>query len=171
MDQRVWAFVAGMMTVFVLAALMWLLGWFRATPPVSLPPPSPTPRDTATPTASATVAPAAAAPRGLRLAGVAEHAGQLFAVVEQPDGRHGMFRQGDDVPGLGTVLHVGGEKAVFRTAAGDVTLWVAPAPTATRTPTAPRPTFTPRAPRAASPAAGESTPRSNSSAVPDRSAS
>lgn len=163
MDQRVWAFLAGMMTTLVVAALLWLFGWFRAsrvevaglpTPPAqataaSLPTPSPSP----------TAQEVAEPPSGYRLAGVAENAGQLYAVVEQPNGQHGIFRQGEEVPGLGTVVSVGGEKAVFQTSSGKLTLWVAPAPTPTRTPTTPRPTPTRREPPARSPAAAGSTPR------------
>ncbi len=169
MDQRVWAFLAGVVTALILAALLWLVSWLRASPaprvPVAAAPGVVTPTTTPSPTA-VTVA---AAPQGYRLAGGAENAGQLYAGVEQPDGRHGLFRQGEDVPGLGTVVRVGGERAVFRTSAGELTLWVAPAATPTRTPTTRKPTPTPRAPSVRSPAA--LTPRSNASAVPDRPAS
>lgn len=169
MDQRVWAFLAGVFTVVLLAALLWLGGWFPASPPAQ--PPGPTP-SAAPAVATATVSPAkvTASPalRGYRLAGVAENAGVLYAVVEEPDGRHGLYRQGEEVPGLGKVVHVGGEKAVFDTGGGEVTLWVAPAATPTRTPTVPKPTATPRAPSVRSPTGSASTPRSNASSVPDR---
>lgn len=174
MDQRVWAFLAGLLTALLLAALLWLVDWRRASPTSR--PPQLSVATVAVPTSTATpmVATVAEVPRGYRLAGVAENAGQLYAVVEQPDGRHGLFRQGEEVPGLGTVIRVGGEKAIFSTAAGELTLWVAPAPTATRTPTTPKvskPTPTPRAPSVRSPGAGGSTPGSNASVAPDRSAS
>ncbi len=169
MDQRVWAFLAGLATALLFAAILWLLSSLRASPPS--PPPQAIAPTMAQPTTtpSPTVVAVAEAPRGYRLAGVAENAGQLYAVVEQPDGHHGLFRQGEEVPGLGTVVRIGGEKAVFGTAAGELTLWVAPAATATRTPTTPKPTATPRAPSVRSPTA--LTPRSNASAAPGRPAS
>ncbi|MCX8071754.1 MAG: hypothetical protein N3C12_04810 [Candidatus Binatia bacterium] len=172
MDQRVWAFLAGMLTALIVAALLWLAGWFRASP-ASHPLATPAvvvPTATASPTRIVTgITPEM--PRGYRLAGVAENAGQLYAVVELPDGRHGLFRQGEEIPGLGLVVRVGGEHAVFNTSQGEVTLWVAPAATPTRTPTMPKPTATPRAPRARSPAGAVSTPRSGASTALDRPAS
>ncbi|GIW44958.1 MAG: hypothetical protein KatS3mg077_2240 [Candidatus Binatia bacterium] len=167
MDQRVWAFLAGVFTVVLLAALLWLGGWLPASQPAQLPQRTPT-AAAATATPSPTRVTASEAPRGYRLAGVAENAGVLYAVVEQPDGRHGLYRQGEEVPGLGKVVRVGGEEAVFDTSGGELTLWVAPAATPTRTPTTPKPTATPRARSVRSPTGSASTPGSTVSTVPDR---
>lgn len=166
--EQVAAFLAGaVLTLFV----VWVVSWLRSGE-TSRPAPVVAPAEPSTPLptaqrATAAPRPVATAPHGFRLAGVAENAGQLFAVVELPDGRHGLYRRGEKVPGLGSVRVIGGEKAVFDTAAGEVTLWVAPAPTATRTVTRRAATFTPVRSPGRSPTAGvRSTPGSGSSNAP-----
>ena len=168
--EQVVAFTAG---VIVTLLVLWGASWLRSertsppAPSVARGEPSASPWP-ARPTSTAIPA-VVAPPRGFRLAGVAENAGQLFAVVELPDGQHGLYRRGEEVPGLGSVRTIGGEKAVFDTPAGELTLWVAPAPTVTRTATRRVATFTPaRSPERSPTAAVRSTPESSSSGARGR---
>lgn len=155
MSERVKSFIAGVITTLLALALLWLIvHWWRSAVPTEDVHPRAPELPSVTPSPTATViSRVATPPAGYRLAGIAENAGQLFAVVEAPSGEHGLYRSGDEVPGLGQLLAVGDERATFETPNGPVTLWIAPAPTATRTIT-PRPaTVTPaRSPRPSPPA-------------------
>ena len=97
-------------------------------------------------------------PPGYRLAGVAVGEPESFAVVESPAGTHGLYRLGEEVPGLGRVLRIEPERIVVQNDAGQFELWLTPAPTMTagrvptaaatmarRTPAAPAPTGRPPA--------------------------
>ncbi len=140
-----------------LLLLMWM--WTTAeripTPPVITPTAVPV---SATPTATVI----AAIPPGFRLAGVAVGGSTSYAAIEPPGGGTSLYRLNEEVPGLGKLMRIGGEKVVVRTKDGDLEMWVAPAPTPTFSPTrrlAPRitPTRAPsQLPLAASPSPGSS---------------
>jgi hypothetical protein len=100
-------------------------------------------------------------PKGFRLAGVAVNDALVYAVIEAPDGSHGLYRQDEEIPGLGRLTQIGEEHAVIATEGGELRLWVAPAPTATPTITRPptaTPRRTPRPTRAGAPSTRGSTP-------------
>ena len=151
MAQRLGTFVAGMLTALAIMVGLWLSQRMseRIAPSVA----GVTPLPSLTPQSTVTASPTAvSAPAGFRLAGVAVNADQLYAVIEQPGGSHGLYRQNDEIEGLGRLLHVGGDRVVITTSSGDITLWVAPAasptPTITRRPATPtiirpRPLVTP----------------------------
>jgi hypothetical protein len=155
--QRLGVFIAGALTALAVVLGIWLAqqltAAFEVTPVVGTPPPVIALR--LTPTASPSVI---AVPRGYRLAGVAVNADVLYAVIEMPDGSHALYRQQDEISGLGRLVHVGAERAVIATSNGDVTLWIAPAATPTLTSTARAATRTPRLSARPTPARGASTP-------------
>ena len=69
-----------------------------------------------------------------RLAGVAR--GRVeYAAVEGPDGTSQLYRLGDEVPGLGRLARVDRNSATINGPSGEIRLRVAPAPTASVTPT------------------------------------
>lgn len=120
-------------------------------------PQSETPAFTPTPLPALTTPPIASpTPLRHRLAGVAQ--GKVcYAAVEGPDGSSGLYRVGEEIPGLGRLLAVDRDGAVIEQANGPLRLRVAPGPTSSPTPaprtTSPRPsplfTATPRTARAA----------------------
>jgi hypothetical protein len=126
--------VAGIiLTLVVLAAIAWRLhGPASETPPVAViataPPRAPRPNAaTASPT-EVTIA--------HRLAGVA--LGNVrYAVVEQPDGATALYRDGDDVPGLGKIVEVTENSATFEGSSGRVRLSVKPPPSPSPAPASP----------------------------------
>jgi hypothetical protein len=162
--------------VLILVSGYWLWGRFQdlAPPPLILPTPAETATCTVTPLATVVKA-----PPGYRLAGVAVGEPESFAVVEPPEGPHGLYRVGDDVPGLGRLVQIEAERIVVQGEAGQFVMWLMPAPTVTpgRRPSAagtvspgqrtPAPTTRPQP---AAPAAGTA-PESTPSSVPGRSAS
>lgn len=165
MNEKPGTFLAGMLAMLAIVLGLWfahlLVNVFApATTPAA--PPSATPASTVT--ASPTLPPPV---KGFRLAGVAVNADQLYAVIEKPDGSHGLYRRNDEVEGLGRLLRVGGDEIVVSTPSGDLTLWVAPAstptPTVTRRPATP--TMVRRTPPATAPAGG-SAPAATPSAAP-----
>ncbi len=145
MSERLKPFLAGVCTTLTVIGLVWLVRSLlpsegsRQNTSVGV---APSLSPTASPTPSVPLV-VATPPSSYRLAGVAENAGQLFAVVESPKGEHGLYRKGDEVPGLGRLVSIADERATFDTPGGRVTLWVAPAPTATRTITPRRTPATP----------------------------
>jgi hypothetical protein len=159
--------------VLVLLLGYWLWGRLQdlAPPPSTLPTPTETATCTVTPLATVVQAPA-----GYRLAGVAVGEPVSFAVVEAPSGSHGLYRVGDDVPGLGRLLHIEAERIVVLGEAGQFELWLMPAPTVTpgRNPspatTASAPPRTP-APRTRPPAGAGTAPESMPSSARGRSVS
>lgn len=80
---------------------------------------------TATPTAAAVAQ---------RLAGVALGSTR-YAVVEQADGTTALYRAGDDVPGLGTIVEITEGGATFEGVDGRISLRVKPPPSPTFAPT------------------------------------
>jgi len=150
-------FVAGVLTTLAVLAGLWLAQRLtarlqhEATAELTATP------TRARPTASAT--PTVHTPPGYRLAGVAVNADQLYAAIESPDGSNALYRQNDEVPGLGRIKHVGPERAVISTTGGEITLLIMPAATLTPTLTRHAATATPRR-AAATPAAwsGASSP-------------
>lgn len=116
---------------FGLLVLLWLAGRDTAPPPIAIatatatqPVSSPTP----------TLAPPSAPP-GYRLAGVAMGGDTSYAAIESPGGSTGLYRLQADVPGLGKLVRIEGERVIVRVAAGEFEMWVAPAPTPSFTPT------------------------------------
>jgi len=106
----------------------WLWGRLRDLEPAPIFVP------TALQTAVPTVPPLptlARLPPGYRLAGVAVGEPESFAVVEAPSGTHGLYRRGEEVPGLGRVLRIEPERIVVQNDAGQFELWLTPAPTVT----------------------------------------
>lgn len=150
-------------------ALVFALGWYLRRPA----PPPPAPESTPSPTASPSATVAAEAQRKIehRLAGTVV-GDEQYVVVEHPDGRNELYRPGQSVPGLGRVVQIGPDDAVFEGDAGRLTLRLLPAPTPTASPvdatedelgTAPTPEApSPRAPSETAP---------SPSVAPDRSAS
>lgn len=148
--QRVVLFVFAGFAGLLLLMWMWSSAERIPTPPTSTPTPVP---GSATPTATLV----AAIPPGFRLAGVAVGGSTSYAAIEPPGAGTSLYRLNDEVPGLGKLVRIGGEKVVIRTKDGDLEMWVAPAPTPTFSPTrrlAPRVTPT----RAASPAPPAASP-------------
>lgn len=137
--------VAALLSAVLLG--LWLAGplgrWFgEPAPQPESPTPTPTPLP---PSASPTPAPEAEVDAAtFRLAGVALSLDEPLAVIEMPDGSHLLLRVGEEVPGLGRLVRVGGDSVVVATETGEVTLWVVPAATPTPTNTRRRPVFTPR---------------------------
>lgn len=124
---------AGALMLLVLVLMLvsgyWLWGRLRdLAPPPSRTPLLPTEAATRTVTPLATVV---AAPPGYRLAGVAVGEPDSFAVVEPPSGPHGLYRVGDDVPGLGRLLRVEAERIVVQGEGGQFDVWLMPASTVT----------------------------------------
>lgn len=117
-----------LLLVLLLVSGYWLWGRLQdlAPPPSTLPTPTETATCTVTPLATAVKA-----PPGYRLAGVAVGEPESFAVVEAPSGPHGLYRVGDDVPGLGRLRHIEAERIIVEGEAGQFELWLMPAPTAT----------------------------------------
>lgn len=145
-SQRLGMFLAGVLTALAVVAGLWLAQ--RLTQVIDSPPTAAVPDASHTPKASPT--PSAtehSAPPGFRLAGVAVNVDQLYAVIEAPNGTHGLYRQDEEIPGLGRLAHIAGEHVVVTTDSGDIKLWVAPAasatPTITRRPATPTPKRTP----------------------------
>lgn len=177
-SQRLALALMLLLLALMLASGYWLWGRLQdlepAHPTVGVP--------TATATITATPEPTVLkAPPGYRLAGVAVGEPESFAVVETPAGASALYRVGDDVPGLGRLLHIEAERVVVQSDRGEFELWLTPAPTATArrnqavvdTPAAPRTPATPPPKtrrRPAAPAA-DTAPESTPSAVPDRPAS
>jgi len=119
----------------VLALLLIRIFWGRQPDtPESASTPLPTPARTPTTAPKPTIA------SGYRLAGTALGRRGRYAVFEDPDGNTEMYRVGDQVPGLGTIIRVGEVDAVLDTAAGEMRFQVRPAPTKVpeNTPTARR---------------------------------
>jgi hypothetical protein len=150
--------LAALLTV-MLASGYWMWGRLRDLEPA--PAFVPTPLATAVPTVPS-LSTSARLPPGYRLAGVAVGEPESFAVVESPAGTHGLYRLGEEVPGLGRVRRIEPERIVVQSDAGQFELWLAPAPTVTagrvaavaatlpqRTPAAPEPTSPPPAQRGA----------------------
>lgn len=178
--------IALLLLAAVLGAGWWLwgrlVGSLRPGPPAA-------PLASASPSVPAQPVTPLRAPRGYRLAGVAVGEPDSFAVVEAPNGVNALYRVNAEIPGLGRVLRIEAERIVVQSAAGQIELWLMPAPTPTRarTPTARTATAAPRAtlphttlphvtlttptakPRPA--AAGASTPGSTPSAAPGSPAS
>ncbi len=123
----------------VIGSALWLgirLRERAAAPPTATLLPTPTRTKIATPET-----PTPTPPLGYRLAGVASRASYSYAVIEGPDDKHTMYREGDEIPGLGRLGRVTDEHVVIATASGEIRLFVIPA--ATGTPTATRPSATP----------------------------
>ena len=159
MSQRLALALMFAVLAVVLVSGYWLWGRLRDLEPAT--PLVPTPLQTVMPTVTPlpTVV-VAKLPPGYRLAGVAVGEPESFAVVEAPSGSHGLYRLGEDVPGLGRVLRIEAEHIVVQTDAGQFDLWLTPAPTVTagrvppvtatlahRTPVAPTSTGRPPAER------------------------
>jgi hypothetical protein len=126
-SQRLAGALMLLVLVLMLVSGYWLWGRLQDLAP----PPSrtlPTPMETATPTVTP-LATVVEAPPGYRLAGVAVGEPESFAVVEAPSGPHGLYRVGDDVPGLGRLLRIEAERIVVQSEAGQFELWLMPAPT------------------------------------------
>jgi len=75
------------------------------------------------------------APPGYRLAGVAVGGATSYAAIEPPGGNTNLYRRNEEVPGLGRIVRIEGDRVIIRTASGDFEMWVAPAPTPTFSPT------------------------------------
>ena len=86
------------------------------------------------------------APAGYRLAGVAVGEPESFAVIEAPDGSHGLYKGDEDVPGLGRLVVIEAERIIVEGASGRFELGLAPGATRTPTYTSPVGRRTPRAP-------------------------
>ena len=156
----------------VLLAVVVLSGWLLARRLMDTLPQ--TTVDTATPTPLAAPTPTATAfraPPGYRLAGVAAHNKQPYAVIEAPDGAHALYRLNDDVPGLGRLSRIGAERVLITSEKGELTLWVAPAATASPTHTRRAATPTPKVTPRPTLAAGGTAPGSSPSTAPGRPAS
>src|SRR5262249_23148509 len=108
--------------VVVLAWLLWHRGGDEGKP-------APAPPPTRTPNAAATPALAPTAAIGFRLAGTALGLHGRYAVLADPDGTPGMYRLGDEVPGLGTVARIGEYDAVVNREGTEMRFQVRPAPT------------------------------------------
>ncbi len=113
----------------------------KTTPPPASPSPSGAPAQT----------PAPSVPSGFRLAGTAVGAQGAYAVFEDPTGATNLYRPGDSVPGLGTLLRIEEKKVVVSVGNSEVEFRIRPAPSPSPTPQlTPSPALTP----APSPAAG-----------------
>ena len=171
--------VAVLMLLVLLALMLVSAYWLWERVRDLAPPPAktlPTPAETATRTVTP-LATVVRAPPGYRLAGVAVGEPESFAVVEPPSGAHGLYRVGDDVPGLGRLLRIEAERVVVQGEGGQFDVWLMPASTVTPVPNlssattasppqrTPVPTTRPQAPGART--APESTP----SSAPGRSVS
>lgn len=163
---------AVILTLLVLGAIAWRLHGPDSNRPPSAgvdptAPPS-TPRKEGT---TATSTPVTVAQR---LAGVAL-GNTRYAVVEQPDGTTALYRAGDDVPGLGTIVDVTENSATFEGPDGRIRLNVKPPPSPTFAPPSPTPPPEVEQTRAAttrSPSSpGRSEPESPPSSAPGRPAS
>jgi hypothetical protein len=176
MSQRLTLGLMLLLLALMLASGYWLWGRLQDLEPAQ--PIVSTPAEMATRTATP-VATVVKAPPGYRLAGVAVGEPESFAVIETSSGNSALYRVGDEVPGLGRLLHIEAERVVVQNETGQFDLWLAPAPTATpgrsptqmstpspahRRPAAPAPTT---ARRPVVPGAG-TTPGSTPSSVPDR---
>lgn len=164
------------LTILMLVALLAVVvlsGWRLARRLMDTLPPQTT-VDTATPTPLPEPTPTATvfrAPPGYRLAGVAAHNKQPYAVIEAPDGAHALYRLNDDVPGLGRLSRIGAERVLITSPKGELTLWVAPAATASPTQTRRAPTPTLKVTPRPTLAAGGTAPGSFPSSAPGRPAS
>jgi len=130
-------------------------------------PPSVRPTEGAPPSATPSASPRVVLQR---LAGVA--LGNMnYVVVEQPNGATGLYRFGEDVPGLGRIVEVTEDTATFEGSGGRIKLRITVPPSPTPVPASPthgRPTegvFTP------SPEPDRTARESPPSALPDQSAS
>lgn len=124
-NQRFILALLGGCLLLVLLLGLWLRDPIRQTDGSRL---APTARDSATtPTAIPTNA---AAPPGHRLAGTV--VGDVrYAVVELPDGTNDLYRPGQEVPGLGRLVEVASNHAIFEGDNGRVDLRLVPAATTT----------------------------------------
>lgn len=125
--QRIALSIVAAIAALLLVVWLWQSGdrWsaLRASAPtptfvVQSPTPTPTPPS---------------APPGYRLAGVAVGGANLYAAIEPPGGATNLYRLNAEVPGLGRIVRIEGERVVVRSAAGEFEMWVAPAPTPTFT--------------------------------------
>lgn len=104
--------------------------------------------DSALATRVATAAPTVSPPPAptlirQRLAGIVLGALQ-YIIIEQPDGANGLYRPGEEVPGLGRLVSIETSSATFEGGNGTVRLAIAPAATVTAGATAWRtPLWTP----------------------------
>jgi len=162
-NQRFILALLGGCVLFILALGLWLRDPGGSADPSR----AATLLPVATPTPTAGVA---AAPPGHRLAGTV--VGDVrYAVVEFPDGTNDLYRPGQDVPGLGRLVEVESNHAIFEGDNGRLDLRLVAAPTTTPvlllrdTPRAEA--VTPAPPPPPSPSASGS----SSSTAPGRSAS
>jgi len=110
-----------------LAAGAWLL-WNR----IAAAPGAPKPHvATATPTPTATQAPAATPIQAFRLAGTAVGDPTSWAAIEHPDGSSGLYRTGEEIPGLGLIVAIHTNYIVIAGRDEEFRLNVMPAPTPT----------------------------------------
>lgn len=153
--QRITLSLAATLAALLFAVWLWRSGARSSAPPASTATPTSLPEPpTPTPTLPA-------APPGYRLAGVAIGGATSYAAIEPPGGNTSLYRLNAEVPGLGRIVRIDGERVLVRTAGGDFEMWVAPAPTPTFSVTrrlTPRitPTRVPSPPESALPSPGSS---------------
>jgi Type II secretion system protein C len=128
MSQRLAVGLMLVVLALMLASGYWLWGRLQDLAPPAPAAPTPTVAATRTVTPVPTIV---TAPPGYRLAGVAVGEPDSFAVVESSAGSSALYRVGDDVPGLGRLMHIEAERVVLQTEGGQFELWLTPASTAT----------------------------------------